>query len=116
MARWRQVKDPETGKYHLIPLDDAAIERDERMGIIVRGNFDAFISPVDGSLIRNGRDMAEHCRKHGVVPTQEFNQEYFDRKAEERAKFFKGEHRSQEQIRRDRMELHEQINYLERNA
>ena len=34
---------------------------------VVTGKFDSFTSPVDGSLIRNKRELAEHNRRNGVV-------------------------------------------------
>lgn len=33
----------------------------------VKGRFEAFKSTVDGSIIRNSRDMEEHNRRNGVV-------------------------------------------------
>jgi len=33
----------------------------------VKGNFDAFRSSVDGSLIRTSRELAEHNKRNGVV-------------------------------------------------
>lgn len=113
--RWRQVKNPETGKYEMIPLDKAAEMRDAQHGIIVRGNFDAFRSHVDGSIIRNGREMIEHCKKHNVVPVEEFDEAHYERKRRERERFFQGESSRQEQFRR-RQEIHETICRLERNA
>ena len=34
---------------------------------VVTGKFDSFTSPVDGSLIRNKRELAEHNRRNGVI-------------------------------------------------
>ncbi len=34
---------------------------------VVTGKFEAFRSMVDGSLIRNKRELAEHNRRNGVV-------------------------------------------------
>lgn len=113
MPRWRQVKD-ENGKYHMVPLDEAAVKRDEELGIIVRGNFDAFKSPIDGSLIRNHRDYMEHCRRHGVVPSQEFSREHYEAKAAERAKGFTGEVGSKE-ILQNKREMYETLMQMERS-
>lgn len=113
MARWRQVWSEEEQKYVLVPLDQVAAERDARMGIIVRGNFDAFRSHVDGTVIQTHRQLEEHNRRNGVVPVQEFDQSFFDRKARERQKLYQGEHSTQEKFRR-KQEIHEIINRLER--
>ena len=115
MPRWRQVYSEDEGKHVLVPVDEAAVKHDAARGIIVRGNFDAFRSPIDGSLISNHREYTDHCKKHDVVPAQEFNQEFFERKAAEREAFFKGEHSEREKLARKK-EVWEIINYLERNS
>lgn len=37
----------------------------------VKGKFDAFMSPVDGSVISNSNDLSEHNKRNGVVNIQE---------------------------------------------
>jgi hypothetical protein len=37
----------------------------------VKGKFDAFVSPVDFSVISTERDLAEHNKRNGVVNIQE---------------------------------------------
>lgn len=37
----------------------------------VKGKFDAFMSPVDGSVIRTATDLVEHNKRNGVVNIQE---------------------------------------------
>lgn len=37
----------------------------------VKGKFDAFFSPVDGSIISTARDLEEHNKRNGVVNIQE---------------------------------------------
>jgi len=111
--RYRQIKDPDTGKYSLVPADDAA--RAAEGQIIVKGKFDAFKSPIDGSEIRTQRQYDDHCRKHNVVPSAEFNKEFVERKQKERERLFKGEHTEAEKHRR-KCEVNEIINYLERRT
>ncbi len=110
--RWRQVWDEEAGKYVMVPRDEAA-RRGSRDGIIVKGKFDAFQSPIDGTAIRTQRQYEDHCKKHNVVPSAEFSPEFYERKAKEREKFFKQEHTPEERWRR-RAEINEIINTLER--
>jgi len=106
MPRWRQCK--ETGKF--IPIDGAAARHD---GVAVHGDMASFVSPIDGSVISDRKQYRDHCKKHGVVPAQEFSPEFYAKKAEERARLYTGE-RTREQIREDRMKIHETINRLER--
>jgi hypothetical protein len=115
MARWRQVINEETGKSEFVPMDEAAAASDKSRGILVRGNFDAFKSPIDGSVISTQRQYDDHMRKHGVVPAAEFTPEFYQRKAEERARLYKGEHTSQQKMARKR-EIYEIWNHKERQA
>jgi len=107
--RWKQ--DAKTGK--LIPIDEAA-RRADRTAAVSVNNFDAFVSPVDGTLIRNMRDYREHNRRNNVVPSSEFSPEFIERKAKERADFFTGNHSRQESIKR-KQELYERMVAAERN-
>ena len=109
MARYRQITNPETGKSEFIPIDDAARRREH----FVQGTVEDFVSPIDGTVVSGRKGIREHCEKHGVVPAQEFNQEFYDRKAEERARLHRGE-RTREQVLKDRQQINEIINRLER--
>lgn len=113
MARWRQVWDEEKQKHVLMPIDEAAAKRDGVHDVFVRGDFDAFVSPVDGAVIRNHRQLEEHNRRNNVVSSSEFSQDYYDRKAKERERVFKGEHTTAENFAR-KQQLNEIINQLER--
>ena len=79
--RWRQTYNEALGKYEFIPMDEAAAVRD---GHYVRGDIEAFVSPIDGSVIQSRKAMDDHCRKHGVIPAQEFSPEYIEKKQRER--------------------------------
>lgn len=37
----------------------------------VKGKFDSFMSPVDGSVISTAHDLAEHNKRNGVVNIQD---------------------------------------------
>jgi len=104
--RWVQRKDPETGRYVLVPADEAAVERDAKLGIVVKGNFDAFRSPIDNSIISTHREYEDHCRKHGVVPAAEFSNEFLAKKRQEREDMYQGK-RTPEQIRKARQEIYQ---------
>lgn len=118
--RWRQVRDAETGEWTLIPIDEAAADRDAAEGrkhpeFIIRGPREAFRSPINGEIIATHRDYAEHCRKHNVVPADEFTPEFYAKKAKERQRFFEGkDHRSRAERHKRRQFIYETINRLER--
>lgn len=111
MARWRQVINPETGKSEFIPVDQAAVRRD--MGAAVHGDIEPFVSPLDGSVISDRKQYREHCERHNVVPAAEFSQDFYERKAAERARLYTGE-RTKAEVRRDRQRINEIINQLDR--
>lgn len=110
MARWRQkIVD---GKSVFVPIDNAARERD---GYFVQGDIEPFKSPIDGTIISDRKQYREHCKKHGVVPAAEFSQEFYDRKAAERARVYTGERTRQQEIA-DKQAIYEVINHLERRG
>lgn len=110
MPRWRQ--DKETGK--LIPIDQEAVAHDRARGFIVK-DVEPFRSPIDGTIISSRRQYEEHCKKHNVVPAAEFSQEWYDKKAQERAKHFTGELSRQEVFKR-KQEIYEQMVRMERDG
>jgi hypothetical protein len=81
-------------------VDEAAARRDGQSHSIHVDDFDAFRSPVDGSLIRNGRDLREHNLRNNVVSAQEFSPEFYAQKARERQRFYDGEHSASEKLAR----------------
>ena len=107
--RWRQ--DAKTGK--LVPIDASAAKRDG--GFIHANNMEAFVSPVDGTLVRNKREYDEHNKRNNVVNAAEFTPEFYASKEKERARFYNGEHTSREkQARKEQM--YENIIRLERQG
>ena len=92
--RWRQ--DRVTGK--LIPIDAAAHKRS--MGAAIHGDIESFVSPVDGTVITDRRQLAEHNKRNNVVNSAEFSPEFLAKKAQERADFFTGKHSKKETLAR----------------
>jgi hypothetical protein len=88
--RWRQCRI--SGK--LIPVDNAALKADG--GHYVQGDIESFVSPVDGTVITDRRQLAEHNKRNNVVNSAEFSPEFYAKKAKERADFYNGEHTSNE--------------------
>ena len=107
--RW--IQDAKTGK--LIPIDGAAISRDAASSGISVSNFDAFVSPVDGALIRNARELREHNRRNNVVNTAEFGTEFIERRTREREAAFQGKHSKEETFKR-KQEIYDAITRAER--
>lgn len=84
MARY--IQDRRTGK--LMPAADyyalyPAAPRSKLL-IGVKGVREAFISPVDGSLVSTQADLEQHNNRNNVVSAEEFSPEYYERKAKER--------------------------------
>ena len=112
MPRWRQTKDPETGKYILVPIDDAARKLE---GHYIRGDIEPFVSPIDGTVINSRGQLEDHCAKHNVVPAEEYSQAFFDRKAKEREAAMRGDLSRKEQYEL-RCSINEIINHHEARA
>lgn len=113
MARWVQVWNEELGKSEFIPRDKAAAQRDSSAAI--HGPIEAFVSPIDGSVISDRKSLREHNKRHGVVNSAEFNPEYLEKKKKERERLYNGEHTPQESLAR-KQEIWETIHRLERNG
>ena len=111
MPRWRQVYNKETGKSEFIPLDESARQYN---GHFVHGDVEPFVSPVDGTVISDRKQLREHNERNNVVPTSEFTSDW-DAARKERDKYYKGEVDRQEKQRR-REQMNEIINHLERKA
>lgn len=114
MPRWRQIDeiDPATGRRRMVPLDEGARRRD---GVFIRGDIEPFVSPIDRTVISSRKQLDEHCRKHDVVPAQEFPPEHYEREARKRADHYEGRRSRAESFAR-KQEIHEIINRLERNG
>jgi len=108
--RWRQIKNPTTNKFEMVPVDAAA--RAEA-SVTVRGDIEPFVSPIDGTVVSGRRQYDEHCRKHNVVSAQEFTPEFYAGKAKERADFYEGK-RTRQEIHRDRQQIYNTIIGLEK--
>ncbi len=109
MPRWIQ-RVRKDGTTYMEPRDEAAKRYD---GHFVQGDIESFVSPVDGTVISDRRQLEEHNKRNNVVNTAEFGTDHWDRKAKERADFYEGK-RTARQTQKDRMEINEIINHLER--
>ena len=113
MPRWRQHFNKETQKSEFIPIDDAAREAD---GIAVHGAIEPFVSPIDGTVISGRKQYREHCKRHNVVPTEDFGTDYWNRKAKEREAIATGTARTRQEELKDKQKMYEHMMRLERNG
>ena len=67
------IQDPETGKFieksKYQPPDTAAVH-----------TMQPFVSPVDGTVIRDSGQLRAHNRKHGVTDRRDYGESWFERK------------------------------------
>ena len=97
MPRWRQ--NPKTLELEEIKIDSGASPE----SATVRGDFEPFVSPIDGTVISGRKSYDEHCKKHNVVPAAEFTPEFYERKAKERADHYTGQKSKGESLEIKRM-------------
>ena len=50
----------------------------------VHGSLDAFVSPVDGSIIDDRGKLREHNKRHGVTNVADYGEGYFERRGKEK--------------------------------
>ena len=105
----RYIQHPITFK--LIPADE--YERPKERGHFVQGDVQSFVSPVDGSVITDRKQLREHNRKNDVVSADEFSPEFYARKQKERDRTYTGERTRQETFERKR-EIYQTITDAER--
>ena len=111
--RWVQRLNEETGKHEFIPRDEAAVKRDSTSAI--HGDIVSFVSPVDGSVISDRKQLREHNKRNNVVNSSEFDQGFLDRKRKERDRLYTGEHTAAEKFER-KQEIYNNIMRLEREG
>ena len=81
--RGSYVQDPDTGK--LVPKSEyVPKEVKRREWAAIHGPIEPFVSPVDGTVISDRKQLREHNKRHGVTNTADYGPEWFKRKAEER--------------------------------
>ena len=96
--RWRQCA--KTGE--MIPIDEAA-RKQEGVGAAsasVHGDIVSFVSPVDGTVISDRKQLREHNKRNNVVSADEFTPEFYAEKAKKRADFYQGKHTTAESLKR----------------
>lgn len=113
--RWRQHFDKETQTSTMVPIDEEAEQADRSKRARKKGQFTAFKSIVDGTLISTDRKLKEHNVRNNVVNAAEFTDSYYEKKADERADFYEGR-RTTKEIFQQRQEIYETWIRAERNG
>ena len=109
MPRYRQVIN-EDGSSTFVEIGTG---RPTHNTAAIQGDIQPFVSPVDGSVISDRKQLREHNKRNNVVNTAEFSPEFLQRKREERERLYTGE-RTDSQIRKDRMAINDTIERLSR--
>ena len=96
---------PQKGSWVIDPSTRKLIPRDEfnstggGQAPFIHGDLEAFVSPVDGSIIDDRGKLRDHNKRHGVTNIRDYGEGYFERRAEERAETLRC---SSEAIRKQR--------------
>jgi hypothetical protein len=104
MSRW--IQHPITNE--LVPRDEYVRPKEAQHSIW--NDLDAFVSPVDGSVISDRGQLEEHNKRNGVVSANNFGPEFQKRKAAER---HEAEH-GKVAVRERRQEMYEVMMRQER--
>jgi len=93
--RW--IQDRQTGE--LIPAEQ--YHRSANTAPAVHGDLEAFVSPIDGSVIDDRAKLRKHNARHGVTDNRDWGPDWFARKAKEREASLNG---TTKQAKRERIE------------
>jgi hypothetical protein len=69
------IQDPESGEFV-----EKRVFQEQQHAIHV---MQTFVSPIDGSVIRDPAQLRSHNAKHGVTDTRDYGPEWFNRKRDE---------------------------------
>ena len=83
MTTTRWIQDPVTHK--LIPASEYVRPKSANAHYYIQPDIDTFKSVVDGSVVSSRRQLAEHNKRNNVVCAGEYDNNYYERKAKERA-------------------------------
>ena len=105
MARWRQCQQT----HKLIPIGEWNQDVNGRGGsATIFGDIESFVSPIDGTVISDRKQLREHNKRNNVVSADEFTPEYYAAAAKKRQDFYE-RNRTPDQVRKDRMEIYETL-------
>ena len=96
--------------YNLIPRNEYVRPKEIQHSIF--GDIESFVSPIDGTVITGRKGYDEHCRKHNVINSAEFDGQWSEA-AKKRAAFYDGQRSKKETLAR-KQEIYETIIKSER--
>ena len=79
--RGRFIQDPDTLK--LVPAGEY-VPKERPQYAAIHGPLEAFVSPIDGTVIDDRAKLRAHNKRHGVTNVQDYGPDWFPRKAAER--------------------------------
>ena len=97
----------------MVPIGDGHEPPQSTGAFAVHGDIQPFVSPIDGTVISDRKQYREHCKKHNVVPANEFSSGHYQRAAEQRARLYTGNNTKEETFAR-RREMYEIAMQMER--
>ena len=71
------IQDPETGKF----VEKQAFLASQHAPAV--HTMQPFVSPIDGTLIRDPATLRAHNKKHGVTDRRDYGESWFERKRSE---------------------------------
>lgn len=99
IERGSWVWDSAQGK--LVPKGEYCRGESSSDAPAVLGDIDAFVSPVDGSIIDDRGKLREHNKRHGVTNVADYGPDYFERKGKEKYNQMTGRTREAKEARVD---------------
>jgi hypothetical protein len=109
--KWIQRINPD-GTSRFDPVGSSTVRT---LSGAIHGDIQSFVSPVDGSVISDRKQLREHNKRNNVVNAGEFSDEYYAGKAKERERLYTGEHTSAETFAR-KQEIYNIIQRAEDNG
>ena len=109
--KYRQIKNPETGKYELIKVSTTQSARTNKSAY-VRGEIDPFVSQVDGSYVDSRQALRRHNARNDVIDVRDWGNDSYcnlDAKKEREQKILGTHKATNEKRRRD---ISDTIDYL----
>jgi hypothetical protein len=97
MTRKTWVHHPITGK--MVPKAD--FTREKVSFAAIHGDIEAFVSPVDGSIISDRTHLRDHNRRHEVTNVADYGPDWFARRGKEKYREQQGTTPAQKRERRE---------------
>jgi hypothetical protein len=105
----RYIQHPITLK--LVPADE--YYRPKEASHAVFGDIESFVSPVDGAVITDRKQLREHNERNGVVSYSEYSPEFIEKQKKKREDFFDGKTSREDTLNR-KQKIYELMTQAER--